>query len=143
VEKLGLGKRILESEGVWQPYFMAPSHSFDGETLRALRALGFTAITDGWGIYPYDLKGLTAVPQLFSTPMHFGIGVYTIAMHTNSMSDAAISAMLRFVENNATRFVSFPEAIGLARRSVGAAMARSVTRTALTAARRLRAVASK
>jgi predicted deacetylase len=113
--KIEHGKRILKREGVWQPYFMAPAHSFDANTLLALRQLDFAALTDGYGLYPYRFHGLIAVPQLFSTPITFGFGVYTICVHVNTMSDIQIARMLRFLEVNSSRFISFPEALSKCR----------------------------
>lgn len=67
LEKLKIGKEILEEHGIWQPYFMAPSHSFDRNTLNALKKLGFKAITDGYGLYPYNIEGVILVPQLLGS----------------------------------------------------------------------------
>ena len=53
------GKEILLAEEVWQPYFMAPAHSFDTNTLKALRDLDFHALTDGYGFYPVSYTHLT------------------------------------------------------------------------------------
>lgn len=107
---LAAGKKILEEEGVWQPVFMAPGHSLDVTTLAALAALGFQYITDGYGAYPYQFGDLTAVPQLFSVPTHFGFGVYTICLHVNRMTDDQIKRIIDFVRNNRHRFVRFEQA---------------------------------
>lgn len=109
-EKLSRGKIILQNEGVWQDVFMAPSHSFDSETLRALRDLNFTAITDGFGFYPYELWGLTAVPQLVARPLGFGFGVETICLHVNTMSDDAIKRIIDFIHAHHQQIISFSEA---------------------------------
>ncbi|MFZ9238780.1 MAG: DUF2334 domain-containing protein [Burkholderiaceae bacterium] len=89
---------------------MAPSHSFDVETLRALRDLNFTAITDGFGFYPYELHGLTAVPQLVARPLGLGFGVETICLHVNTMSDEAIKHMIEFIRAHHPKIISFREA---------------------------------
>jgi len=89
---------------------MAPSHSFDSETLRALRDLNFTAITDGFGFYPYELWGLTAVPQLVARPLGFGFGVETICLHVNTMSDDAIKRIIDFIHAHHQQIISFSEA---------------------------------
>lgn len=109
-EKLSRGKVILQNEDVWEDVFMAPSHSFDAETLRALRDLNFTAITDGFGFYPYELCGLIAVPQLVARPLGFGIGVETICLHVNTMSDDAIKRIIDFIRTHHKLIISFREA---------------------------------
>jgi predicted deacetylase len=114
VEKLAHGKAILEREGVWQGVFMAPSHSFDALTINALKALGFTAITDGYGFYAYDLEGLMAVPQLLSRPLGLGIGVETVCLHVNTLSDEAIRRMVDFLRAHREDIISFNDAMTFA-----------------------------
>lgn len=88
LKKLQIGKNILKENSVWQPYFMAPSHSFDRNTLKALRHLGFQAITDGYGLYPYSIEDIILVPQLLGKPIKLlPFGIQTICLHTNSIND--------------------------------------------------------
>jgi len=101
------GKNILESEECWQPYFMAPSHSFDKNTLKALSELGFAAISDGYGFFPYKLLNIVLVPQLFSKPFRLLPGISTICIHINNMSDSEIKKLLVFVSKHKDRFVDF------------------------------------
>lgn len=93
---------------------MAPSHSFDRNTLKALKKLGFTAITDGYGLYPYNIEGVILVPQLLSKPLKFlPFGIQTICLHTNSISDDALNYIINFIENNHDKFIDFKEAINI------------------------------
>lgn len=110
-ERLAFGKEILCGKGVWEPFFMAPSHSFDHNTLLALRDLGFMAITDGFGFYPYRVNGIVLVPQLTARPLNIKFGVQTLCVHINGMSGASVTALLSFIEKNRTRFIDFREAI--------------------------------
>lgn len=109
--KIKIGKEILEKEEVWQPIFMAPAHSFDHTTLDALHQLDFKHLTDGYGLYPYTIRDTTLLPCLFSTPKHFGFGVYTICIHVNTMSSDQIEKMLEFIKANSARIISFEEAV--------------------------------
>jgi predicted deacetylase len=101
------GKRILEGEGCWQPYFMAPSHSFDSNTLKALSDLGFVSISDGYGFVPYIMNNIVLVPQLFSKPFRFIPGVSTICIHINQMSVSEIESISYFIISNAKHFVDY------------------------------------
>ncbi len=107
------GKRILINEGVWEPIFMAPAHSFDKVTLEALSSTGFHYITDGYGLFPYKIKNLVAVPQLFSRPLNLGFGVYTICLHVNNMSEDQISSMITFLTRNHKKCISFNDAVNM------------------------------
>jgi predicted deacetylase len=110
-EKLAAGKDNLVREGVWQPVFMAPSHSFDENTLKALDDLGFESLTDGYGFYPYRIKGLLAVPQLSSKPIGFGFGVETVCLHVNTLSVGQIDRQVATLRARRGSIISFPEAL--------------------------------
>lgn len=114
LSKLNIGKEILKKNEVWQPYFMAPSHSFDINTLKALKKLGFEAVTDGYGFYPYQIEDITLVPQLVTMPIRFiPFGVQTICLHTNNMDQASINSLIKFVEQNKKKFINFEEALSI------------------------------
>lgn len=137
--KLAAGKDIMQREGVWQPIFMAPAHSFDARTVRALRELGFRYLTDGYGLYPYEIEGLIAVPQLFASPVHVGFGIYTICVHINNISDARLAKLSAFIERHARQFIGFEEASAIrCTTPLVPAFARHVLRLALPAARALK-----
>jgi predicted deacetylase len=110
---LRAGKDILTSQGVWQPVFMAPSHSFDQITLLALSDLGFRYLTDGYGLYPYRMGKLTAVPQLFASPLNFGFGIYSICLHVNTMTKTQIAHITSFVHAHRKQIISFEEAASI------------------------------
>jgi predicted deacetylase len=110
LKMLSLGKKILMAEGVWQPIFMAPSHSFDVNTLKALASLEFKFITDGYGLYPYPVEDLIAIPQLFSRPFHVGFGIYTICLHVNSMNSEDIKKTIEFICTHKNKIITFNDA---------------------------------
>lgn len=109
--KLKAGKEVLLQQDVWQPVFMAPAHSFDGNTLRALANLDFQYFTDGYGTYPYRMGELTAVPQLFASPINFGFGVYTVCLHVNHMTLPQTFSTVNFITAHRKQFISFEEAV--------------------------------
>lgn len=107
LDRLHTGKEILVKEGVWQPWFMAPAHSFDNNTLDALRFLGFRALTDGYGFYPYLIRGLVMVPQIASFPLRISFGYQTICVHVNILLQDQITRLSEFVERKSGQFVDF------------------------------------
>lgn len=110
-EKLAAGKGLLVREGVWQPVFMAPSHSFDENTVEALDDLGFESLTDGYGFYPYKIRGLMAVPQHISKPIGVGFGVETVCLHVNSLSAEQIEWHIAAIRARRGSIISFSEAL--------------------------------
>lgn len=136
--KLKAGKEILKANGVWQPVFMAPAHSFDRNTITALTSLGFKGLTDGYGVYPYKIGNINAVPQLFSLPVHFGFGIYTICMHVNTMTVQQISRIDSLLRKDHSRFVSFDEALAVESSPAIAHAVRYFSKVGLWTARSLR-----
>ena len=97
------GKRILLSHGIETDLFMAPSHTFDKNTIRALLDNGFTKMTDGFGTQPYRYLGMTFYPISFLRRKSVqraacvrGTGTLThsttLVVHTNTMNDADFAA---------------------------------------------------
>ena len=111
--KIRNGKALLVDNGIWNPIFMPPAHSFDQNTISALIRLGFKYITDGYGFYPYKASDMTFVPCLFSRPFHLGFGVYTICLHVNSMNDSQIVRTLSFIKKNREKFISFEDSLAI------------------------------
>lgn len=100
------GYKILDSHGLATPYFMAPNHSFDVNTLRALAACGFRAITDGVSLFPVCMHGIICVPQQLWRPRVLPFGSITICLHTNDMGPRAVAQVREFLRRP-LRFSSF------------------------------------
>lgn len=86
-ERIKAGKEIMERNGIPADIWMAPGHSYDRNTLKALKRLKFRAITDGIGLYPERRKGLVLVPQQEWWPVRSRIGVRTICLHLNGADE--------------------------------------------------------
>lgn len=90
VDKLKRGRTILEENGIDTDIFMAPAHSYDKRTLKALKECGFTKITDGFGEVPYVQDGIHFLPISFMQKQAFEAerkGYATIVFHANTMQD--------------------------------------------------------
>lgn len=96
------GKKILEEYGFDPVTFIAPWHSYDQETLRALADCGFRAFSDGWSLYPKITAGLLQLPViLWSVPgrvktLSWLGGVYTICLHPHLVGDEELAGLERF-----------------------------------------------
>lgn len=89
-EMIREGKRILKANGIITDFFMAPSHSYDRSTLKALRVNGFHKITDGFGDCPYELDGITFYPISVSragTLASKDDGIVSFVYHTGTMTN--------------------------------------------------------
>ena len=89
-EMIREGKRVLKLNGIITDFFMAPSHSYDRNTLKALRKNGFYRVTDGFGTEPYEMDGIVFYPIAVSRAKALASkedGIVTFVYHTNTMED--------------------------------------------------------
>lgn len=96
-QKIRNGKEILERNGIHSTAWMAPNHTFDHNTLTALRDEGFRSVTDGISLFPYAAHGLIFIPQQSWKPRWMPCGVQTVCIHTNEMTPLAIRALRHFL----------------------------------------------
>ncbi|MDD4052111.1 MAG: DUF2334 domain-containing protein [candidate division Zixibacteria bacterium] len=96
------GKKLLDDYGFDPVTFIAPWHSYDQSTLRALVDCGFKAFSDGWSLYPKMTDGLLQLPVIFwSVPSRLKTlerlgGVYTICLHPHLVGDDDLVRLERF-----------------------------------------------
>jgi len=89
--KLQRARGIFDREGVHPDVWIAPAHSFDANTLRALDEIGIRHLSDGFSLYPYrDSSGMMWVPQQLWHFRRMSIGIWTICLHLNSWSLADV-----------------------------------------------------
>lgn len=88
VDKIRKGKEILEQNGIITDIFVAPGHSFDVTTLRALKDCGFKYVSDGRSLHPYMYFGLKFIPCRFGIPFNFpGLNTWCIHANTSTIKD--------------------------------------------------------
>jgi len=106
LQKLQTGRGILEENGIRTDIFMAPGHTYDKNTLKALSECGFVVITDGLSSKPYMEEGILCIPcrlRGLKTPN----GIDTICLHTNLMNDQDMDELEAFCKANRDVIVSF------------------------------------
>ncbi len=108
-EKLKMGQSILHGHGIDTDIFMAPGHTFDDNTLKALYDLDFRTVTDGLASKPYIFQNLLFVPCRMIGNYRLK-GIDTLCFHTNVMSDDDIREFEQFVQNHRKDIVDFDPA---------------------------------
>lgn len=103
------GRKIMEEKDLATDIFVAPRHSFDRETLRALRKNNFQFISDGIALWPFKKLGLVWLPQILWRPRKGMFGLVTVALHTNTMSRDDIANIEKFIEKNRNKIGDFSE----------------------------------
>lgn len=101
----------LREWGVEPELFMAPGHTFDRNTLKALLANNINKLTDGFGERPYIRDGVTFYPisKKRSECVSDKEGYSTYVLHTNTMSEDGIKAFERMIKEKREHFISYDE----------------------------------
>ncbi len=107
-EKIRNGIAIFASHGISPKYFFAPSHTFDENTLTALRECSdIRIISDTIGTKPYRKGDFIFFPQLGGHCMKISCpGIWTFCLHPSTMTDESFTKLQNFL-NNANKFISF------------------------------------
>lgn len=110
-EKIAQGKRILEEKGIETELFMAPAHSYDNNTLKALIANGFKGVTDGFGNSPYKWRGLIFYPISFRLEGTFKKqkGYSSMVVHTGTVKEEELKRYEDYFNSKAAEWISFEE----------------------------------
>lgn len=107
-EKLLQGKNILKEHGIESDVFMAPGHTYDVNTLKVLKELGFHYITDGYADCCYQRNGLIFIPcKSVRKPSQRGTD--TICLHLNSMQERQFQELETLLREKRRYVVDFKE----------------------------------
>jgi len=98
----GLAK--FNSEDIYTNMFVAPAHSFDKNTIKALIYVGINYISDGFFLNPIFKNGINWIPQQLWKPIKKNKGVWTICVHPETESEAKYYEIKNFIENNLDNF---------------------------------------
>lgn len=110
-EMLMLGREKLQRFGIDTDIFMAPAHSYDKNTIKALKEVGFTKITDGFGKVPYIDRGIIFYPISFqlSRSLKRKDGATTIVIHANTITEAEKERLVRIFKEHGKNMISYSD----------------------------------
>lgn len=111
LHRIARGLAILRSHSLDPKLFVAPGHTFDRNTLLALREQGIGFLSDGFARRPYVRFGVTWIPMQLWSPVPRPHGLWTICIHPNTMDDAAFGDLRRFLMQYADQFTSFDRVV--------------------------------
>lgn len=87
---------IFAQEHVTPTMFMAPSHSFDANTLSALELESdIRFITDGHALAPYRDGSFVWIPQQLWHFRPLPTGVWSVCLHPNNMNRTEVDAFIK------------------------------------------------
>ena len=105
-EKIYKAWEIFIHNGIKPKIWMAPAHSFDINTLKALKEhTEIEYITDGFAIFPFTLYGFKWIPQQLWRFRKFPFGVWTICLHPNNMTFYDLEKLEKVLSFNKHLFI--------------------------------------
>jgi len=83
LSKIELGLKKFKEKNISVKSFFAPNHTYDLNTLKALKECNIKIIIDGYGLFPYYKFDLLFIPQLFYKEILLPFGIQSTSMHIN------------------------------------------------------------
>ena len=110
-EKIRKGIGIFNRNGITPKYFFAPSHTFDSNTLEALRLESdIRIISDTIATKPYKEGDFIIIPQVGGHCVEMKIpGIWTFCLHPTTMNDISFKAVETFLSIHKEEFIAFSD----------------------------------
>lgn len=107
-EKIKSGVKILRDHGIETKVFFAPAHTFDMNTLEALRQESdIRIVSDTVADKPYERWGFTFIPQQSGHVRKLPFNVVTFCYHPNTMKNCDFERLEAFICDNHKSFHSY------------------------------------
>lgn len=110
-EKIRKGVAVFRENGIEPKFFFAPAHTYDANTLQALREeSNIRIISDTIATEPYRKRDFIFIPQLGGRCSEMKLpGVWTFCLHPSVMTDENFVATEKFLQIHKNEMLSFDE----------------------------------
>lgn len=110
-EKIRKGVDVFRENGIEPKYFFAPAHTYDENTLQALREeSNIHIISDTIATKPYRKGDFIFIPQLGGHCAEMKLpGVWTFCLHPSVMTEENFVATERFLKAHQNEMIGFDE----------------------------------
>lgn len=106
--KIREGVKVFHEHGIDPEVFFAPSHTFDENTIEALKEeSNIKIVSDTVANKPYSKYGMTFVPQQSGRVRKLPFDTVTFCYHPNSLTEKGFIELEDFLDTHAGRFISF------------------------------------
>ena len=97
-QMIAKGLEIFEENHVYTRCFFAPAHTYDKNTIYALKkSSNFRFVSDGYALSPYIKDGMVFIPSICDGPFSFPVGMFTYVFHPSMMTEIGIKNMEIFL----------------------------------------------
>ena len=108
-DKLRKAADIFHDQGIETKVWVAPGHSFDWNTVEALKTVEISVISDGFALAPHtDSRGAFWVPQQLWRFRRRPFGLWTVCCHHNSWTEQDVSQFRRAIETYRRKITDLP-----------------------------------
>jgi len=109
MKKIEDGVSIFRSHGIEPMVFFAPSHTFDDNTITALKAKSnIRFVSDTIANKPYFKDDMVYVPQQSGKVRALPFSMVTFCYHPNTMTENMFDELEQFMLKNKKKFIDFP-----------------------------------
>jgi len=109
--KIKNGLKKFNEEKIKVRSFYAPNHTYDENTLIALKNSGIKEVIDGYGLMPYVEKDIKFIPQLFYKVIALPFGIQTTQIHLNYWNQKDFDNFEKFIIKNLKNIITYDQAI--------------------------------
>ncbi|MDX9917725.1 MAG: DUF2334 domain-containing protein [Gudongella sp.] len=107
-DKIKNALEVFEKQGLYPKIFSAPSHTFDLNTLEALRQISqIRVISDTVANDIYKNKGFHFIPQQCGRVRKLPIKLITFCYHPNEMEEVDFDRLELFINKERNKFVDY------------------------------------
>ena len=109
--KIKNGLKKFNEEKIKIRSFYAPNHTYDENTLIALKNSGIKEVIDGYGLMPYTENDIKFIPQLFYKVIALPFGIQTTQIHLNYWKQKDFDNFEKFIIKNLNKIITYDQAI--------------------------------
>ena len=131
LEKIEMGLNKFRAERIPVRTFIAPNHTFDKNTLLALKKCGINEVIDGYGLMPYEEHEINFIPQLFYKIIKLPFGIQCFQIHLNYFKQKNFDDFKNFIKKNSKKIITYDQAISKVNNSFFYKIIRIVTKKIL------------
>ncbi len=98
--KIKQSKEILEKQGFKIDTFTAPWHSFDKNTIKAVKDNNIKIFNEELTLFPYKKHGLLFIPNIMSIPRKLPFGTICFNIHPQDINKNYLLKLEKFIKKN-------------------------------------------
>lgn len=117
LNKIKLGIEKFTKKNIVVRSFFAPNHTYDLNTLKALKECNIKIVIDGYGLFPYYKFDLLFIPQLFYKEIVLPFGIQSTQIHINYWDKNYLQNFEDFIYKNHRKIIDIDYILNLSKPS--------------------------